>query len=827
MASLNVETDSATSTSVETAQNLLMRYEDQILNGCSNAACTEVLCHTGRINGSQKPVRGYTARSARAIALTVCSGPDPRAHLCHYRAERSTVQRQPSSEPRDPSALIQLLSDTNAASQMCSNPTDDRELRRRHHELDQLVARAGGQLESGRLLSNTELVEAILPDFDRLLDFGSTQRLAVWAMIDREIISKGFTCPSKLENKPNDEGWNSWIVILDRLNDEPNRRHFRHIMQTIGTRLKLEALNRRESSDKTTASPRSLDSTERGIVAILVQRLIKKESEQEYKALPIMVWLKRLFADVWDGKPLVMQQSLTHVILEILQEIRHEAEGLQDDAFKMPLIRLRIADMDLALSRLPAADGVTKHILEYQYLFVPDELITCFRAVNLLSMSQANSKAVKNCEYRRRRSISHGVDLERHSAQLQHEEEHYLLLYVSRERMLKDAFDQLWQRRTGELRRPLRVRMGADELDIGHDLGGVQVEFLNIVCRQVFSEEAQLFTTDAQTGVSYLRAGSLQPLHMFELFGMLLALAVYNGITLPIRLPLIFYRLLSCDFEKYTLRGLDSLRLIQDGWPALAKSLQSLRGEFVDDLEFAFPIEANGLRLSCLPLEPNDLTQANDRRKLKVVDATATGQLHGAVDMTPIKYAWPGWELTFSEEEPHAVTPEDVERYIRTYAWWLCYSSVQPQLEALLHGFQSSELISRDTLSILGPEHLKAYVEGADFLDIQDLRAATRYDGYEAKQKYIQSFWRIVAAWTQEKQKLLLKFVTATERIPIAGASHLTFIIKRAHPDSIDALPTSSTCFGTLLLPRYASPEIMAAKLDLALNFGAEGFGTG
>jgi hypothetical protein len=72
--------------------------------------------------------------------------------------------------------------------------------------------------------------------------------------------------------------------------------------------------------------------------------------------------------------------------------------------------------------------------------------------------------------------------------QVQHDEAHYILLYVSRGSILNDTFDQLWQRRKGELRRPLRVRMGADELDIGHDLGGVQIEFFNLVCRELFSE---------------------------------------------------------------------------------------------------------------------------------------------------------------------------------------------------------------------------------------------------------------------------------------------------------------------------------------------------
>ena len=58
--------------------------------------------------------------------------------------------------------------------------------------------------------------------------------------------------------------------------------------------------------------------------------------------------------------------------------------------------------------------------------------------------------------------------------------------------MLKDAFDQLWQRRRGELFRPLRVRLGEmDTFEVGHDLGGVQIEFFNLLCKELFRESAR------------------------------------------------------------------------------------------------------------------------------------------------------------------------------------------------------------------------------------------------------------------------------------------------------------------------------------------------
>lgn len=65
------------------------------------------------------------------------------------------------------------------------------------------------------------------------------------------------------------------------------------------------------------------------------------------------------------------------------------------------------------------------------------------------------------------------------------------MLTVRRDTLLQDTFDQLWQRRKCELLRPLRVRLGqVDGAEIGQDLGGVQIEFFNLVCKALFSEDA-------------------------------------------------------------------------------------------------------------------------------------------------------------------------------------------------------------------------------------------------------------------------------------------------------------------------------------------------
>ena len=74
-----------------------------------------------------------------------------------------------------------------------------------------------------------------------------------------------------------------------------------------------------------------------------------------------------------------------------------------------------------------------------------------------------------------------------------------------------------------------------------------------------------------------------------------------------------------------------------------------------------------------------------------------------------------------------------------------------------------------------------------------------------------------------------LMFVTGSNPAPMGGLgalrppAHASFKVQRAGPDS-DALPTSHTCFNTLLLPEYDHPQKVAKLLEYAVREGHEGF---
>ena len=83
----------------------------------------------------------------------------------------------------------------------------------------------------------------------------------------------------------------------------------------------------------------------------------------------------------------------------------------------------------------------------------------------------------------------------------------------------------------------------------------------------------------------------------------------------------------------------------------------------------------------------------------------------------------------------------------------------------------------------------------------------------------MKALWAAVAAFDDALQRDFLMFVTGSKTAPMGGfgalrpPAHASFKVQRAGPDS-DALPTSHTCFNTLLLPEYDPPQKVAKLLE-------------
>lgn len=216
------------------------------------------------------------------------------------------------------------------------------------------------------------------------------------------------------------------------------------------------------------------------------------------------------------------------------------------------------------------------------------------------------------------------------------------------------------------------------------------------------------------------------PLYKYQLFGVLFALAVYNGVTLPVSFPLVFYRkLLAQPYNDSDL---------SEGWPGLAKALQDLcayNGSVEDDLarDFTFSFTANGLYVEVDMHRPWQ-ESADDDAASSLVEA---GQMK-VIHLYPIKhhpdrdtrnnaqtkgdeaessttqpsqmqppasahtstqdvkaFKWPGWEVDLADESetPAAVTNANREEYVQEYKRWLLDYSIRPQFESFSQGFHT------------------------------------------------------------------------------------------------------------------------------------------
>jgi hypothetical protein len=329
-----------------------------------------------------------------------------------------------------------------------------------------------------------------------------------------------------------------------------------------------------------------------------------------------------------------------------------------------------------------------------------------------------------------------------------------------------------------------------------------------------------MFTVDAQNGMTWFQPASLEPLWKFEMIGVLLSLAVYNGLTLPVTFPVALYDYLLS--EEHNSEDMIAVDFIADGWPTLAKSFREFLaypGEVADVFvrDYTFSFSAFGQNIDVDMQAFRDRTWPDSTSSLEnsspSLDMSLCPSLRDASWQQPRDV----------HTEPQTVTNQDREQYVRDYVEWLTYRSVQRQLEAFTRGFHTC--LRRTSLSFFTPCTLRSLVEGSPTISMSLLRTqAVRYEPpYHASHPTIQNFWAVVESYGDEEKKRLLEFVTANERIPITGYGSVKFEIIRIGGDT-ESLPTSSTCFGKLWLPEYRGREKLRKKLGIAIR-NSEGFG--
>lgn len=525
----------------------------------------------------------------------------------------------------------------------------------------------------------------------------------------------------------------------------------------------------------------------------------------------ITEWLRTLLLREWDGNPEVPRSSAVGGAVQILSALYKERNrlGLVPEDFHTPFLAERLDPLEIPVAWLGSlSNNKSMHLLSYSFLFPPPALVIYFRALNYSIMSKYYESAMTTTRHVTQTAFG---PIQIHDdvallARMKTSMSTYLVLVVRRDNVVTDSLNQLWRREKRELMRPLKVQMGTDEGEEGLDHGGVQQEFFRVLMAETLDPAYGMFSMDARTRVSWIQPCSWEPLHKFELIGLLMSIAVYNGLTLPVTFPIAFYR---------KLLGLKVKHLdhIQDGWPELAKGLEGLlmwqEGDVCDIFmrTYEFSFEAFGRvetidmqrvsRDSMWPSQPRSMPMAEGyptawsdvphygHRANLSPPSSMTAEPTDIVSCASYGDAAKSGDGSISMQSPTPpaeeaclVTNRNRHQFVKDYIFWLTDKSIRPQYEAFARGFYTC--LDRSALSIFTPEALKTVVEGIQEIDIKELERHARYEGgFGPTHPVVRDFWDIAQRFSPENKAHLLEFVTASDRVPVNGIASIMFVIQK------------------------------------------------
>jgi len=282
-----------------------------------------------------------------------------------------------------------------------------------------------------------------------------------------------------------------------------------------------------------------------------------------------------------------------------------------------------------------------------------------------------------------------------------------------------------------------------------------------------------MFVYDEDARQYWFNRSSLENEREFELIGIILGAAIYNGVILDARFPHVVYKKLMSQPV-----GLADL---QKCFPEMGKSFRQLLEMSAEQVE--------GCCL-CMQVSYDEFGESK------------------TFDLMPS-----GGEI--------AITIDNRDEYVRLYVKYLLADSIERQFAAFQRGFHS--VCGGECLMLFRWEELELLICGSPVLDFEALERATQYDdGFSRQHPTVVIMWEVIHALEVEQQKKFLFFCTGSDRVPIKGLGNLNFVISRNGTDE-SRLPSAHTCFNHLLLPEYKSKTKLKEQLLKAI-VDTEGF---
>ena len=325
--------------------------------------------------------------------------------------------------------------------------------------------------------------------------------------------------------------------------------------------------------------------------------------------------------------------------------------------------------------------------------------------------------------------------------------------------------------RKDDLKKPLKVQFVGEE---GIDEGGVQKEFFQLIISQIFDVSYGMFEYDEDARVFWFNRSSLENEREFELIGILLGVAIYNGVISDMRFPHVLYK-----------------KLMRQ--PTRAPRPQAARSR---------------------------RWRAASSSSCSTSTATRGGPVGLCMQVCYVEFGETKTRDLVPGGGEVPVTERNREQYVELYTRYLLEDAVARQFDAFLRGFHA--VCGGDCLQLFRWEELELLICGSTVLDFGALERVAQYDdGYSREHPTI-ALWEVIHELPLELQKKFLFFATGSDRVPIKGLGNLNFVISRNGADQ-ERLPSAHTCFQHLLLPEYTTKERLRKQLLKAMQ-ETEGF---
>lgn len=341
--------------------------------------------------------------------------------------------------------------------------------------------------------------------------------------------------------------------------------------------------------------------------------------------------------------------------------------------------------------------------------------------------------------------------------------EPYFFISVRRDFVYQDTLKVLADVDQENVRKQLKVKFLGEE---GIDSGGIKKEFFLLLGHEIENDTTLFRQTNNR--IWFKRGVNLD---LLAIIGKIIGISLYNDVVLNVPFPaIIFKKLLGIPLAFEELEEIE---------PEIYSSLVNLEKCSDEDLEF--------------------------------LDQTFCVDVH--VDDGHFTY-----ELV-SGGSCIKVTHQNLKEFQKLYARLLTKTLIEDEFEAFFQGFSS--IVKYESILNFRPCELEKIIMGSDDYDFEAIRSTTTYNGYDpSSDPIIAYFWDFFTELTLHKKKKLIQFITGNDRLPVGGSKSLSLVIMK-NGCNTDRLPSSQTCFNTLLLPEYSTREKLRKKLGKAIDLTA------